>query len=136
MQSSVEGWIPAGLSAVCSRLKEAKLTHTGESDAEHNQAEIVAQTEAEFQDLDHLKLDVKSWIEGGESGEDERVVGLLTVRLLQAYHEGAGEPFDDENEDCVWRLGGFIPGWLVEALDHETLRRMIKAYMALPFSGV
>ena len=33
-------------------------------------------------------------------------------------------------------LQGFIPGWLVEALDHETLRRMIKAYMALPFSGV
>lgn len=31
---------------------------------------------------------------------------------------------------------GFIPGWMVEALDHETLRRMIKAYMALPFSGV
>lgn len=25
-----------------------------------------------------------------ESGQDERVVGLLTVRLLQAYHEGAG----------------------------------------------
>lgn len=33
-------------------------------------------------------------------------------------------------------LQGFIPGWLVEALDHETLKRMIKAYMALPFSGV
>lgn len=34
------------------------------------------------------------------------------------------------------QLQGFVPGWLVEALDHDTLRRMIKAYMALPFSGV
>ena len=33
-------------------------------------------------------------------------------------------------------LQGFIPGWLVEALDHGMLKRMIKAYMALPFSGV
>ena len=48
----------------------------------------------------------------------------------------AGEAFDDEDEDSYWRLGGFVPGPLVEALDHETLQRMIKAYMALPFSGV
>lgn len=31
-------------------------------------------------------------MEGGEGGGelDDRMVGLLTVRLLQAYHEGAG----------------------------------------------
>lgn len=82
----------------------------------------------------------------------------------------AGEPFDDESDDCYWRLQaragpraaragaraalqglrscpgpgldlahstllvaaplqGFLPGELVEALDHGTLRRMIKAYL-------
>lgn len=30
---------------------------------------------------------------------------------------------------------GFLPGALVEALDHATLQRLIKSYMALPFSG-
>lgn len=48
----------------------------------------------------------------------------------------AGEAFDDESDDSYWRLQGFLPGSLVEALDHGTLRRMIKSYVALPFSGV
>jgi hypothetical protein len=33
-------------------------------------------------------------------------------------------------------MQGFLPGELVEALDHATLQRMIKAYLAVPFSGV
>ncbi len=33
-------------------------------------------------------------------------------------------------------LQGYIPGSLVEALDHDTLKRLVKGYLSLPFSGV
>jgi hypothetical protein len=55
---------------------------------------------------------------------------------LPACRSNAGEPFDDESDDAYWRLQGFLPGALVDTLDHDTLRRMIKAYVAMPFSGV
>jgi hypothetical protein len=35
-----------------------------------------------------------------------------------------------------WRLQGFLPGNLVDALDHDMLKRIIKTYLAQPFSGV
>lgn len=33
-------------------------------------------------------------------------------------------------------LQGFVPGSLVEALDNDTLKRLVKGYLSLPFSGV
>ncbi|PSC75970.1 aminoglycoside phosphotransferase [Micractinium conductrix] len=102
-------------------------------------AEEVAAEEAAHQGLSDVKLDVRSWLgEGGEgnAGLEERMAGALVMRLLQAYHKEAGEPFDDENEDSYWRLQGFVPGALVKALDQPTLKRLIKAYISLPFSGV
>jgi hypothetical protein len=47
-----------------------------------------------------------------------------------------GEALDDEDDDCFWRLQGFIPGELVDALDHELLMRLVRSYVLLPFSGV
>ena len=51
-------------------------------------------------------------------------------------HFYAGEPLDDEDDDSFWRLQGFLPGGLVDALDHDLLQRLIRSYTLLPFSGV
>ncbi len=61
---------------------------------------------------------------------------LLPISFSTRKCVVAGEAFDDEEEDCYWRLQGFVPGVLVEALDHAVLKRLIKAYMSIPFSGV
>ncbi|KAL4430663.1 hypothetical protein ABPG75_005919 [Micractinium tetrahymenae] len=119
-------------------LGEADLRQRGESDVEeHSQAEVVAAEEASRQGLDHERLDVQAWLGSeGDAERDAKMAGALVMRLLQAYHKEAGEPFDDEQEDSYWRLQGFIPGSLVEALDHDTLKRLVKGYLSLPFSGV
>eukprot|EP00887_Chlorella_sp_A99_P007054 scaffold2.g7054.t1 len=119
-------------------LSEAKLGHSGESDAEHNQTETVAYEEGDRQGLEGMQLDVKSWLASPEQVEeaDTKAAGVLIQRLLQAYHKQAGEAFDDEDEDTYWRLQGFVPGGLADELDHETLKRAIKAYLSIPFSGV
>ncbi|KAL4432431.1 hypothetical protein ABPG77_001730 [Micractinium sp. CCAP 211/92] len=127
-------------------LGEADLRQRGESDVEeHSQAEVVAAEEASRQGLDRERLNVQAWLGSeGDAERDAKMAGALVMRLLQAYHQEAGEPFDDEQEDSYWRLqagcsagvGGYIPGSLVEALDHDTLKRLVKGYLSLPFSGV
>ena len=42
-------------------MSEAKLQHSGESDVEHNQTELVAEQEGDSMGLGDLKVDVKSW---------------------------------------------------------------------------
>ncbi|KAI3433602.1 hypothetical protein D9Q98_003412 [Chlorella vulgaris] len=120
-------------------LGETRLScDLGSEPGEHSQAELVAEQEAQYQGLDTMLVDVKHWLSGAAGDEelDSKMAGVLVLRCLQAYQQGAGEPFDDESDDAFWRMQGFLPGELVEALDHATLQRMIKAYLAVPFSGV
>lgn len=69
------------------------------------------------------------------SGVHRKPVPPLSLRQPVPFPASAGEPFDDDNDDSYWRLQGFIPGGLVEALDHDTLRRLIRGYALIPFSG-
>ncbi|GAB4820877.1 hypothetical protein N2152v2_007923 [Parachlorella kessleri] len=117
-------------------LSEAKLQHSGESDVEYNQTELVAEQEGDSLGLGGLNIDVKSWFEGQDEELDAKMSGVLVARLLQAFHECAGEPLDDEDDDSFWRLQGFLPGGLVDALDHDLLQRLVRSYTLLPFSGV
>lgn len=43
--------------------------------------------------------------------------------------------FDDESDDAYRRLQGFLPGAVAEALDYDTLRRLIQGSVVIPRKG-
>ncbi|GAB4823098.1 hypothetical protein N2152v2_010144 [Parachlorella kessleri] len=128
------------------RLQETKVAPAGESDTEHNQTEVLAVLAGDVVGLDALPtLNVQSWLSSPDTGPDvdpffddvdSRAAAVLVLRLLQAYQQETGQEFDDEDNACFEELDAIASQALKGSVDRDLLRRLVRAYITLPFGGL